>query len=188
MPMADKAKGPPLERYRHYLRMLAQLQLDPRLQGKVDPSDIVQETLLKAHQAQKKFTHRSDQETAAWLRRILANALTDTIRRFGTAARDTNLERSLEAALEESSSRLEGWLATQESSPPEKLERQEQMLRLADALTQLPADQRQALELMHLAGLSVDEIASRLGRTAAAVGGLLRRGMKKLRQLLAGSP
>lgn len=174
----------PLEQYRDYLRLLARLQLDSRLQGKVDPSDVVQDALLKAHQSLDQFRGRSDAEMAAWLRAILANSLIDVSRRFQVGARDIAQERSLHQALEESSSRLEAWLTAEQSSPQEAVMRREQMLNLAKALGQLPPDQRQAVELRHLKGCSVGEVASQMGRGKEAVAKLLLRGVARLREWL----
>jgi RNA polymerase sigma-70 factor (ECF subfamily) len=170
-----------LARYRVYLRLLAQLQLSPRLQATLDPSDVVQQTLLKAYQRHDQFRGETDAELAAWLRAILANTLTDAVRRG--QARD-GLQRSLEASIENSSSRLEAWLASTGSSPSEHAVRHEQLLLLSEALTELPDDQQRAVELKHLQGFTVEAIAQEMGRSKTAVGGLLRRGMKRLRELM----
>jgi RNA polymerase sigma-70 factor (ECF subfamily) len=179
-----EAQPRPLEQYREYLHLLARLQVDTRLQGKLDPSDVVQETLLKAHQALPQFHGENDAEMAAWLRAILTNALTDAVRRFQAGARNMELERSLQAALEESSSRLEAWLAAEQSSPDERAMRQEQLLDLAHAVAQLPEDQRRAVELRYLKGFTVAEVASQMDRTKEAVAKLLMRGLARLRSLL----
>ena len=82
-----------LEGYRDYLGLLARLQLDPRLQGKVDVSGVVQQTLLEAYQALGRLADRGEEVKAAWLRQILANNLRDEVRKFATAARDAGRER-----------------------------------------------------------------------------------------------
>jgi RNA polymerase sigma-70 factor (ECF subfamily) len=86
--------------------------------------------------------------------------------------------------LNDSSSKLESLLAAPQSSPSQRASRQEQLVRLADALAQLPEDQRQAVVRKHLQGETVAAIAHDMGRTETAIGGLLRRGMARLRELL----
>jgi RNA polymerase sigma-70 factor (ECF subfamily) len=169
------------EEYRPYLQLLARLQLDPRLRSKVDPSDIVQQTLIKAHQNVQQLRGQTSREQVGWLRRILANTLIDAARKYH---RELSLQQGLEQAIEESSARLENWLAAEQSSPSEVAMRQERLMHLAAALEQLPEDQRQAVELHHLRDAPLTEIAREMGRTEASVAGLLRRGLQKLRQLM----
>lgn len=178
----DEASG--LERYRDYLHLLARVQLQPRLQSKIAPSDIVQQTLLKAHEKRAQFRGTTDAELAGWLRKILANTLAETVRNLGRQQRDIALEKSLQASLDDSSAKLERWLAADQSSPSQHLIRQEQLVRLASALAQLPEEQRNVLELRHLQGQSIGAISQQLGRSEASVAGLLRRGLQRLRELL----
>jgi len=175
---------PTLERFRAYLRLLARMQLDPRLQAKLDPSDLVQQTLLEALQMLDRFQERSDAELAAWLRQILARNLSNAARDLGRSKRDVARECSLEAALEQSSARLEARLVAEQSSPSQQAQRKEQVFRLAEALTSLPEAQREALTRRYLQSWSLDAIGRHLNRSPAAVAGLIKRGLKQLRLLL----
>jgi RNA polymerase sigma-70 factor (ECF subfamily) len=179
-----EAEGPDLERYRDYLGLLARLQVDRRLQGKLDPSGVVQQTLLEAHQALDQLKGRTEAEVLAWLRTALAHNLADEVRRLGSGKREAGREESLQQALEQSSARLEAWLQPEQSSPSAQAIRHEEALRLTAALARLPEKQRQAIELRHLRALSLAEVADGLGCTKGAVVGLLHRGTKKLRELL----
>jgi RNA polymerase sigma-70 factor (ECF subfamily) len=186
--MARAADDPAmaLEHYRDYLRLLARLQLDPRLRGRLDPSDVVQQTLLKAHQAIGQFRGRTSAEQAAWLRQILARTLASAVRDHARAKRDVALERSLEVSLTDSSARLEAWLVAEQESPSDQAVRNEELLHLAGALGGLPELQREVLLLRYCQGWSLAQIGEQLGRTRPAVASLLRRGLKQLRQHLQG--
>jgi RNA polymerase sigma-70 factor (ECF subfamily) len=182
-PAAD-APEPALERFRDYLVLLARAQLDRGLRAKLDPSDVVQQTLLEAYRKRHQFRGHNEGELAAWLRQILVHNLADALRDLGRAKRDAAAERSLEAALADSSARLEAVLAADQSSPSQQAVRHEELLRLSTALAQLPQQQQEAVVLHHLHGCTLAELAQQLGRTEAAVAGLLHRGLKKLRELL----
>ena len=184
MDLGAPSPGQGIERFREYLRLLARQQIGAQLRGKLDASDLVQQTLLEAHRKRDQFRGQSEAELAGWLRKLLAFTLADAIRALGRAKRDVSRERSLEAALEQSSARIEAWLVADQSSPSQQAVRHEQAARLADALARLPEAQREALELRHCQGWSLAEISRHMGRSPAAVAGLLKRGARQLRLLL----
>ncbi len=177
----------PYERYRQYLALLARIQVDPWLRAKIDLSGVVQQTLLEAHQCGAAVEGRPPAERLAWLRQILAHNLGDELRKFRGEKRDARREIPLDTALTESAAKLDAWLAAEGTSPSAHAVREEDVLRLVSALAKLPDAQREALILQYWQGWSVAEIAKHLERTPAAVGGLLKRALARMREMLADS-
>ena len=118
---------------------------------------------------------------------MLSCNIADAFRALGARKRDVALERSLEPALDATCSRLEVWLEAVQTSPSGKACRNEQLIRLAWAMSELPDAQREAIELHHLHGLTLAEAAQAVERTTPSVMGLVRRGLERLRELLEAS-
>jgi RNA polymerase sigma-70 factor (ECF subfamily) len=175
-----------LESYREYLSLLARVQIDGRLRGKTDASDIVQEACLQAHVRFADFRGITEEEFLAWLRRILGSELTRMTRRFLDAqCRDVRLEEEIQQGLDDSSDRFHA-LVWPGSSPSQSVSRHERPVRLAAALGKLPDDYREVIILHHLEGLPLGEVAQRMARSIDSVDKLWVRGLIKLKRLLAG--
>jgi RNA polymerase sigma-70 factor (ECF subfamily) len=181
------ALGRLLESYRAYLGVLARVQIGRRLQGKADPSDIVQEAFLGASRDFPQFRGKTEAEFRAWLRQILASLLANLVRHYqGTQRRDVRLERQLAVELDQSSVALDHGLVAPHSSPSQQAARREQAVVLANALARLPPEWRDLLILRHLEGLTFPEVAQRLGRTVDVLKKQWPRALAGLRRLLEG--
>ena len=168
-------------RAREYLRGFARVGLDPRLRAKVDESDVIQQSLLEAHRDWDQFRGQTDGERFAWLRQILTRNLANLLRDYTRAKRDVTREWVPNPAAEASSAPPGPWLAADQPTPGTTVAQEEETTRVALALAELPAGQREAVVLRHWHGWSLAEIAAHLGTTPDAVTGLLYRGLKALR-------
>jgi RNA polymerase sigma-70 factor (ECF subfamily) len=173
-----------LEPYRPYLRLLARVHLDPQLQPKLDPSDIVQQTFTRAVAGIEQLQRTESGIVAAWLRQILAHTLADAQRDLHREKRNIDRERSLHAAVGESNAGLAHCLAVDQTSPSGQAVKAEELLRLANALEALPEPQRTVVVLKHCRGAKLAEIAEQLNMTIPAVASYLRRGLATLREHL----
>jgi RNA polymerase sigma-70 factor (ECF subfamily) len=174
------------ERYRNYLMSLARIQLAQAgpVRKKIESADLVQDVLLQAHAARAQFRGTTSEEMAAWLRQILANRLADVQKHFGRDKRDAALEATFRDSIDASAASMVSLAIGRLPTPTTNLANHQRALRLADALQELPEDQRTAVELRYLAEYSLAELAAHLQRSKPSVAGLLRRGLKSLRDIL----
>lgn len=182
-----EALGQVLELFRNYMKLLARLQIDRRFQGKVDPSDLVQETFLESHRDFAAFRGSTEREFVAWLRKILVRNLVDRVGRYyGAKRRDVGLERSLQDEVDRSSEMLGRQFMAGGSTPSEKAQQRETSVRLADALQRLPPHYREVLVLRHLQQLSFAEVAKRMNRSVDSVDKIWVRALACLRSAMRG--
>jgi RNA polymerase sigma-70 factor, ECF subfamily len=180
----DAARGSLLELYRNYLRLMARSLIGGALRIKLDPSDLVQETFLKAHRNFARFAGGTERELVAWLRQILVRNLANHAKHHRRQSRDQQRQESLDHLLEQSDLALQGALAARAPSPSQAASRREQAVLLADAVDRLPPDYREAFVLRTLEHVPFEEIAVRMGRSTGAVRMLWTRAVKKLNQML----
>jgi RNA polymerase sigma-70 factor (ECF subfamily) len=172
--------------YRNYLHLLARLQITMSVAEPVDPSDLVQETLLEAFRAFGQFVGQSERQWVAWLRRILVRNLADELKAQRRHRRDVQRSQSLEAEMERSADQLDQTLAGSVSTPSARASQKERSVLLADALSRLPADYREVIVLRQLEGRSFDEVSRRMDRTQAAARKLWARALEHLKNELRG--
>ena len=153
-------------------------------QAKMGASDLVQQAMLQAVQGFDGFRGTTEGELLAWLRKILAHHLCHLDRDLHRDKRDIRREQSMEQKLNASSMRLEGLLAGDGPTPSQNVAIGESVIRISEAITELPEAQGDAVRMHYLEGMKLSEVADTLGKSTGAVAGLLHRGMKALRDRL----
>ena len=177
-----RALGEMLERHRAYLRLLARRQLSDRLRVRLDESDIIQQTFLFAHRDLPQFEGNDAGEFAAWLLRIMDRCVQQAIRDHATLQKRALGREEPQSGDPEQQQGVT--LQHSDPSPSQRAMQGEDAVRLARSLEQLPDDQREAVRLRYLEGWQLNQISQSLDKSPAAVAGLLKRGLRTLRQTI----
>ncbi len=176
---SSEALGNALEACRAYLLLIAEREIDPGLRAKGGASDIVQETLLKAHRAFPAFTSHTQQELLAWLRTMLLNNLADFRRTYlGTQKRSAAREVTIDG--NSSSADWQVAIPADSPTPSGEFSQRETVEAMKLALARLPEDYQRVIAYRYDENCSFDEIASRMQRTPNAVQKLFARAIDRL--------
>jgi RNA polymerase sigma-70 factor (ECF subfamily) len=172
-------------RHQQRLRRMVQLRIDPRLASRLDPSDVVQDTLVEAHRRLADYVRRREIPFYPWLRAIAWEKLLQLNRRHIMAAR-RSVQREIDRPLLSSDSELllAKRLVSASASPSDQLIRREVHERIRQAIGQLPNDDHEMIVLKHLEELSFQEVAAVLGISMSAVYSRHRRAIQRLHRLL----
>lgn len=176
-----EAIGRLLQNHRDYLLLVANQELDSQIQGKIGSSDVVQESLMTAHQNFGQFHGESKQQLLAWLRKIVLNDLHHARRAYkGTIKRQVNRERPLQF-----NSSLDYPLVDPEFTPSTNALVAEQSAQLELAMAELSEDYQQVLRLHSWEQQNFEEIGKLMSRSPEATRKLWTRAVLKLQEILA---
>ncbi|MBM3964520.1 MAG: sigma-70 family RNA polymerase sigma factor [Planctomycetes bacterium] len=170
-----------LQRFRPFLRALAEEQLYSGLRQKIDPSDLVQQTMLQAIESQSQFRGTTDAAKASWLRAILKNVMAGIGRHFHRDRRDVSREQGMGSGGSDPSE-FGFEIAGNFSSPSHLLRQSEDRQQIEKLMSHLTHEQQQALVMRYWHDFSLEEISQKMNKSPDAVAGLLYRGMKVLRE------
>jgi RNA polymerase sigma-70 factor (ECF subfamily) len=172
------------------LRRMVALRLDPRLQGRIDPSDVLQETYLEAAQGLAEHLRKSDIPFYLWLRLLAGNRLAKAHRaHLATSKRAAGREVPIPTALPEASSVvLADCLVSVGDRPSEATIRAEECARMQEALERLGTADRELLALRHYEQMTTPEIGEILGISPAAASKRYLRALERLREVLQAMP
>jgi RNA polymerase sigma-70 factor (ECF subfamily) len=172
------------DRYRPRLRQMVRLRMDRRLQGRVDPSDVLQEAYIDLAQKLPEFIHKPAMPFFLWLRLVTGERLLRIHRQhLGAAMRDAGREISLhQGALPQASSvSLAAQLLGRFTSASRAAARAETQRLLQQALNAMEPIDREIIALRHFEELSNDESAAVLGLTKAAASKRYVRALLRLK-------
>jgi RNA polymerase sigma-70 factor, ECF subfamily len=195
--LPQEAQGDPerfgalLEQYRPRLRRMVALRLDPRLHGRIDPSDVIQETFLEASARLAAYLRRPTMPFFLWLRFLAGQKLVTLHRHhLGTRMRDAGREVALYRGRlpEATSAALAAQLLGHETRPSEAAIRAELKVRLQEALNSMDPLDREILALRHFEQLSQAEAAHVLGLTDSGACRRHLRALKRLKEILSNLP
>jgi RNA polymerase sigma-70 factor (ECF subfamily) len=180
-----------LDRYRDRLKRMVHLRLSRRLQGRVDDSDVIQESLIDIARNLPEYVKEPKLPFFLWLRHMTGLKLAEVHRRhLGTQLRDADREVSLHrGGLPEADSvSLAAQLLGHLTTPSQAAIKAETRLHVQEALNSMDPIDREVLALKHFEQLSTSEIAEVLGMSKAGAGSRYLRAIKRLRELLSRIP
>jgi RNA polymerase sigma-70 factor (ECF subfamily) len=183
--------GELLQRHNARLRRMVALRLDPRLQGRIGASDVIQETYLEVSARLAEYLREPTMPFFLWLRFLAGQKLVTLHRKhLGTRMRDAGREVSLYRGRlpETSSAALAAQLLGHDARPSEAAARAELKIRLQEALNGMDLLDREVLALRHFEQLSWAETAQTMGTTEGAASKRYVRALKRLKTILSALP